>query len=298
MKRRTFIKTALTTTVITATGMATGGGIALYAHQIEPRWVEINIISVQLPRLDSAFHGYRLLQISDLHADDSWMTAERVAHIVNLVNEQKPDLIVITGDFVTDMSPSSTRALGALRHLQARDGTFAILGNHDHWSNPAKLRQLLQTNSIHELNDAVHTIYRHNNTMLHIAGLDDLWPYPDYIEPVWQHANRLKLLAQTIPTTGAAILLVHEPDFADVAAANGRFDLQLSGHSHGGQIRLPFYGAFKLPPLALKYPCGMYRTGSLRHYTNRGLGMIEPQIRMNCRPEITVFVCQSANRAR
>src|SRR2546422_95471 len=144
MKRRTFIKTALVTTATTVTTIAAGGGTAFYAHQIEPGWIEINTISVQLPHLNPAFHGYRLVQISDLHADDSWMTAERVAQIVNLVNEQKPDLIVITGDFVTHMLPSSPKALAALQHLQARDGTFAILGNHDHWSNPDKVRQLLQ----------------------------------------------------------------------------------------------------------------------------------------------------------
>jgi len=250
---------------------------------------------MQLPHLNPAFHGYRLVQLSDLHTDDSWMTAERVAQIVKLVNEQKPDLIVITGDFVTDILPSSSKTLAALHHLQARDGTFAILGNHDHWSDPDKVRQLLQANGIYELNDAAHTISRHNTAMLHIVGLDDLWPDPHYLEPVWQHTERLKLLVQTIPPTGAAILLVHEPDFADVAAANGRFDLQLSGHSHGGQVRVPFYGTLEVPRLARKYPSGMYRTGTMQHYTNRGLGMIQPQVRMNCRPEITVFVCQVAN---
>jgi hypothetical protein len=222
------------------------------------------------------------------------MTAQRVAQIVNLINEQKPDLIVITGDFVTRMLPSSPKALAPLHHLQARDGIFATLGNHDHWSNPTKLRQLLQANNIHELNNATHTIHRDNTAMLHIVGLDDLWTNPHQFVPLWQHAETLKSLTQTIPTTGAAILLVHEPDFADVAAANGRFDLQLSGHSHGGQVRLPLYGALELPAFALKYPCGMYRTGTLQHYTNRGLGMVPPEVRVNCRPEITIFVCQAA----
>src|SRR5260370_12823650 len=262
MKRRTCIKTALATTVTTT---AAGGGAAFYAQQIEPAWIDINTIPVQLPRLNPAFHGYRLVQISDLHTDNRWMTANRVAQIVNLVNEQKPDLIVIPGDFVTHMLPSSPKALAPLRHLQARDGTFATLGNHDHWGHPAKVRQLLQANDIYELNNAVHTIHRDNAAMLHIVGLDDLWPNPHHTEPVWQHAEMLKLLTQTIPTTGAAILLVHEPDFADVAAANGRFDLQLSGHSHGGQGRLPFYCALELPDLALKYPCVIYLTGALPH---------------------------------
>src|SRR5260370_17073105 len=166
MKRRTFIKTALATTVTTT---AAGGGAAFYAHQIEPTWIDINTIPVQLPRLNPAFHGYRLVQISDIHTDNSWMTAQRVAQIVNLVNEQKPDLIVITGDFVTRMLPSSPKALAALHHLQARDGTFATLGNHDHWSHPAKVRQLLQANDIYHLNNAIHTIHPNNTTILLIT---------------------------------------------------------------------------------------------------------------------------------
>jgi predicted MPP superfamily phosphohydrolase len=90
---------------------------------------------------------------------------------------------------------------------------------------------------------------------------------------------------------GAAILLVHEPDFADIAATAGRIDLQLSGHTHGGQVRIPGYGALHLPRLGKKYQAGLYQVNTMLHYTNRGLGMMEPQVRFNCRPEITVFTC-------
>jgi predicted MPP superfamily phosphohydrolase len=84
-------------------------------------------------------------------------------------------------------------------------------------------------------------------------------------------------------------LLVHEPDFADVTAQVGRYDLSLSGHSHGGQVRVPFIGAIRVPPLSHQYPCGLYQVKNLQHYTNRGLGMVAPEVRLNCRPEITVF---------
>jgi predicted MPP superfamily phosphohydrolase len=87
-----------------------------------------------------------------------------------------------------------------------------------------------------------------------------------------------------------AILLAHEPDFADISAATDRFDLQLSGHSHGGQIVLPFYGPPRLPESGQKYPSGLYKLGNMLQYTNRGVGMDRLAIRINCPPEITVFV--------
>jgi predicted MPP superfamily phosphohydrolase len=293
MKRRAFLKRTI---AIAAPLVLLGGGTDFYAYEIEPAWIEITTRVVKLPRLDPAFQNYRLVQISDIHADDTWMTAERVADIVKQVNEQKPNMIVITGDFVTTLLPSSPRSLAPLQDLQARDGVFAVLGNHDHWTNVRKIRQLLRANGIQELKNDIHTINRSNNAMLHMVGLDDLWPnHSDIPSPssIWQYEGKLKSLTETLPETGAAILLVHEPDFADVAAANGRIDLELSGHSHGGQVRLPFYGAVDLPPLAKNYPSGMYQIGKLQHYTNRGLGMVRPQVRFDCRPEITVFICQT-----
>jgi len=92
-----------------------------------------------------------------------------------------------------------------------------------------------------------------------------------------------------LPDEGCAILLAHEPDYADISAPTGRFDLQLSGHSHGGQVILPFIGPPILPSYSHKYPVGQYQVGSMIQYTNRGLGTVAPMVRFNCRPEITVF---------
>lgn len=269
--------------------VAVSGGGGLYAWQIEPDWIEVSTLHLQLPRLQPAFRGYRIIQLSDLHSDDSWMTAGRLAQIVRLANAQQPDLTVITGDFVTHYLKDTPRTLSVLRDLQARDGIFAILGNHDHWSGAERVRSLVQANGIHELNDDIYTIQRAGGAMLHLVGLDDLWPMPSTLTPLQQHLGRAQALASRLPDDGTAILLVHEPDFADVAATVGRFDLQLSGHSHGGQVRIPVYGAIRLPPFSRHYPVGLYQTGSLLHYTNRGLGMIRPQVRFNCRPEITVI---------
>jgi predicted MPP superfamily phosphohydrolase len=96
-----------------------------------------------------------------------------------------------------------------------------------------------------------------------------------------------------LPAEGCAILLAHEPDCADDSAATGRFDLQISGHSHGGQVSLPLIGPPVLPYLAQKYPSGLYQVGQMFQYTNRGVGMTPPYVRLNCRPEITVFTLES-----
>jgi predicted MPP superfamily phosphohydrolase len=185
--------------------------------------------------------------------------------------------------------PSDKVILSALRHLRAKDGVFGVLGNHDHSSGVGWVRFCLQGANVQELNNTTHTI-RRGEEMLHLVGMDDLWPANRGIpEPIWTHLPLLQQMTAALPEQGAAILLVHEPDFADVAAHIGRYDLELSGHSHGGQVRLPFAGALRLPPLAHNYPCGLYNVKNMMHYTNRGLGMISPRFRLNCRPEITVF---------
>lgn len=282
IRRRALLGAALGT-------VAVGGGVGLYSFQIEPRWVDVHTLQLRLPRLDNAFRGYRIVQLSDLHCDDSWMTAERLSAIVQMTNEQQPDLIVITGDFITTYLDSTAQTLSVLRGLRSPDGVFAILGNHDHWAGAERVRPFLQPNGIQELNDSVHTIQRSGGAMLHLAGMDDLWPEADFILPLEQHLPRVQKLVKQLPEQGAAILLVHEPDFADIASSVERFDLQLSGHSHAGQVRLPFWGPLHVPRLSRKYPDGLYTVGNLLHYTNRGLGTIPPQVRLNCRPEIAVI---------
>ncbi len=260
-----------------------------YARRVEPSWIDVTHVPVVLPRLAKAFHGYRVVQISDIHADETWMDSVRLERIVHLINEQQPDMVVITGDFVTRWHTHKAKeTLDVLRFLRASDGVLAVLGNHDHWGDTDLLRTILSDNGMQELKNTVRTIYR-DEAMLHFAGLDDLLLTSKRALPVWVHEEKLKQLVHAIPPTGAAILLVHEPDFADVSAASERFDLQLSGHSHGGQIRIPFRGPLVVPYLAHKYPNGLYHTKAMLHYTSRGVGMSSPHVRLNCRPEITVF---------
>lgn len=279
--RRRFLKRALQLTV--GAGLLSAGG-AGYAYEVEPGWVEVNRMSLTLPRLAPAFHNYRIVQISDLHAG-GWTTRTHLQDVVTAVLAEDADLIVITGDFFS-YSPHIYAAdiTETVSKLSARDGVLAILGNHDHWSDASKVREVLATLPLTELNNTARIIERGNGSaILTIAGVDD----------VWERQDRLDLALAKVPTEGAAILLAHEPDFADEAAASGRFDLQLSGHSHGGQVSLPFFGPPLVPYLGEKYHTGLYKVGEMLQYTNRGIGMIRPYVRFNCRPEITVFTLQA-----
>ncbi len=255
-----------------------------YVHDLEPSWIEVRTVSLSLPHLAPEFSGYRIVQLSDIHAD-RWMTSQRIQKVVGRVNEMHPDLVVLTGDFVTRNAEQFAPSLAVLNELHPVDKTLAVLGNHDAWTNPDLIQQTLETAGVQVLNNRSVTLER-PSAQLHIAGVDDIWAERD----------RLNEVLAAIPTTGAAILLAHEPDFADTSAATGRFDLQLSGHSHGGQIHLPFMKRV-LPPLAYKYPLGQYQVGSMIQYTNRGLGSSGIPIRFNCRPEITIFTLQSKSLA-
>lgn len=279
LSRRAFLKLVAGSALGT---MGLGAGGVAYARRIEPGWVDLTAVRLTLPRLAPEFSGLRVVQLSDIHIDD-WMTAERLGTIVRLVNAQAPDVVAITGDFVTyeprRFAPQLTAALGALR---PRAAAVATLGNHDHWNIPTLVRRVLRDAGIDDVSNGVSTL-RRGAAMLHFGGIDDFMEGQD----------RLDLVLERLPGAGAAILLAHEPDFADISAATGRFDLQLSGHSHGGQVQIPLGGPPVVPRHAEKYPSGRYRVGGMIQYTNRGIGMVPPYVRFNCRPEVTVFTLET-----
>jgi uncharacterized protein len=267
-------------------GALLGAGGLIYAREIETRLVEVKHVALTLRRLDPAFDGYRLVQIGDLHLDH-WARPDRLKGTVALVNEQRPDLVTITGDFLSYSAgrPVPRRLVEALGGLRARDGVVAVLGNHDYKAGAALVRRCLRACGIVELANDVITLKR-GDAALHVAGVDD----------VMEGRSRLDLVLGKLPEGGAAVLLAHEPDFADVSAATGRFDLQLSGHSHGGQVRLPLLTRLILPPLSQRYTAGLYRVGDMAQYTNRGLGFVDARLRFLCRPEVTVLSLRSSAR--
>ena len=263
-----------------------GGG--LYGYFVEPNWLKVESVTLTLGRLAPAFHGTRLAQISDIHMG-GWMNAERLQRVADAALAQQPDILLLTGDYLighvfdANAEQSLQSLVDILAPLAKSIPSFAILGNHDYWTNAAAVREMLQLCNIRDLTNTVFTFSRGGES-LYLCGVDD----------IWEGDVRIDHVLEQLPERGAAILLAHEPDYADTSAKTGRFDLQVSGHSHGGQVVIPFYGAPILPYLGQKYPSGLYRVGDMLQYTNRGVGMLDPPVRVNCPPEITIFTLEAA----
>jgi predicted MPP superfamily phosphohydrolase len=260
-------------------------GTGLYSLAIEPRWVDTVRLELRLPRLTPAFDGYRIVHITDMHMDGIGLTPARVQQVADWVRPWEPDAVVATGDFVTfNVNHFAQQAATAMAAFPARDGLFAVMGNHDHWEGVEVVHSALEKEGITVLRNQVHTLTRGDET-LHIAGTDCR---------IENFADIDAVLGQLPDDNSPAVLLAHEPDFADESAPTGRFDLQLSGHSHGGQVRYPFGGPIWLPRLGRKYHSGQYQVGNMIQYTNRGIGSLSPNVRFNCRPEVTLITLRCA----
>jgi uncharacterized protein len=254
----------------------------IYGTKIEPNWIEVVPIHLTIAHLDRAFDRFKVLQISDLHTG-IYMPESRLARIIKLVNQQQPDAIAITGDFVSKHSHFNAEKLQQqLSQLQAKSAIVSVLGNHDHSRKIKLLKQTLAKSKIDNLDNQVYIIER-GAKKLAFAGLDD---------PYWGTPNLKKIINQ-LPEQVPTILLVHEPDYIEKSAKTHKFALQLSGHSHGGQIRIPFFAPLVLPYGGRKYFVGLNQVEDTFAYTNRGLGMTKFPIRIGSRPEITVFTLHS-----
>ncbi len=285
--RRKFLKMGAAGVAVGALTVA-GDGTIFEANR--PRLVSIE---VRLPRLADSWDGFRIAQLSDLHYDDHFSVVP-LRNAIDIVNGLQPDLIVVTGDFVTSRGRRAGRAVAVqaakviepcaqlLAQMHARSGTLAALGNHDVDADAAYIIEALHSHDIPVLRNRSVPLEREGKR-LWLCGVDD----------ILTGKPRLDLALKDIPADEPVVLLAHEPDWADYVA-NHPVDLQLSGHSHGGQIRIPFLGAPYLPPLARKYPWGLRRIGGLTLYTNAGIGTIEVPTRINCPPEVTLITLRSA----
>lgn len=258
---------------------------SVYARGVEPRWFNVKTIEVTIAGLNPVFAGYKIVQMSDIHARSGIMDRQQLEKVANLANLQHPDLIALTGDYITDRPEKAESMLvNAFGKLKATDGVVAIMGNHDREEdNHISLERAFAKGKVNFLNNSVYSIDKAGNK-LNIAGVDDVY---------FQRAD-LPLTISQLPETGTNILLAHEPDFVDTAAATKRFGLQLSGHSHGGQIVIPFLPRVTAD-FAKKYTHGLYHVDRMQLYVSSGVGTTGlPQARLNCRPEITVIVLHPA----
>jgi predicted MPP superfamily phosphohydrolase len=269
-------------------GLLSMGDIA-YDMFVERGSFSVETIQLTLKRLPKVFSGLRIAQISDIHMG-GWMNPDRFQQVANIIKAESPDLLLITGDFLLGhhFSDAEKQAIvdliPILSSLAGSIPSFAVLGNHDYWTSSEAIRQMLFSCGITDLTNTVFTLTREKES-LHLCGVDD----------IWKGDVRLDHVISKLKDDSCAILMAHEPDFADTSAATGKFDLQISGHTHGGQVNLPLLGPPVRPYLGQKYPIGLYKIGNMFQYTNRGVGMARLPIRFNCPPEITIFVLESDN---
>ncbi len=243
----------------------------LYGHFIEPYRVEVNMMTLHTPKLKSA--GFRIVQISDLHCDRTPRNEEKV---VRLINALRPDIIVATGDYLN--SPAALpRLQGMLRRLDAPLAKIAVPGNFEtrRWNS----LNVLDGTGFRFLCQAGTTVTKEGETLA-FWGLD-------YSRPDAGRSLRSLVSAERF-----TVFLCHTPDLVEDVSGPG-VDLYLCGHTHGGQVALPWYGALiTFSKFGKKYESGWHQVGETTLYVNRGLGMEPrpgPQVRFLARPEIAVF---------
>lgn len=272
MKKTLFSRRAFLRLLATAFGGTALAGLYDWA---ELRWLEATQVDLRLPRLPPAFDGFTLAHLSDFHLG-AFIGVAEVRAAIDLALSYQPDAIVITGDFVSRLSQGEAEALTTeLARLSAPAGVYATFGNWDWWADVEVVAEAVRRAGVTVLRNAHVPLQRGADT-LYLAGTDSA---------MLRAANLGQALAG-IPANAPTLLLAHEPDFADTAARDPRLIAQFSGHSHGGQVRLPFLGAVLLPAWSKKYPHGLYTVGSLQLYTNRGVGVTALPVRFNCRPEV------------
>ncbi len=265
--------------------MATAAGLGLAAYSGTHARHEFEITRATLPirNLPDAFHGFRIVQMSDLHLEEyteTWF----LEHMVAQVNALAPDLVLITGDFVSRgplALPVSWQAAGAaaeiLSTLKAPQ-RFGVLGNHDVNVGAEHVIRPLEAHGTPILVDSYSPIER-GSDVFWLCGSNDA-------------GTRVPDLNFAIPARPNApvIFMCHEPDYAEQVILHPRFpliDLMLSGHTHGGQIRLPYIGPLILPGMGQKYVEGLFHLGHMQLYVNRGIGTVGIPFRLNCPAELT-----------
>jgi len=283
ISRRSFLKGA----------MCGAGGLALYAGALERHWLEVVHRPIAIKGLPSVFEGMKVAQLSDIHLNE-FTEPFLVREAIDEINLARPDLVLITGDYVSaevlprDLTIEAAWECGKLlSRIQCRQ-RYAIFGNHDIFAGEEHVGQALRSNGIPVLRNTYLPIER-GGSRIWLAGLDD---------PVYGQPDPDQAIPSTIRNIPGEpiILMCHAPDYIDelrTHPAGQAVSFVLSGHTHGGQIRLPFIGALHLPPGGRKYVQGLFQVDDMQLYVNRGIGSVGVPFRFDCRPEITFFTLRS-----
>jgi len=275
INRRRFIKR------VAAAGL---GALSADSILLEPNHPRLIRKDIALSRWPSRLDGFTIALLSDFHYDP-YFSVHPIRTAVEIVKGLRPDLIALTGDFVSVPmlgSPAKSAAdaepcAELLASLRAPHGVWSVLGNHDLAADADKVTNALQAVGIPTLSNKSVAIEK-DGTRFWLGGVDD----------VLEGDPDLDGALHGVSGGEAVVLMAHEPDYADYVAAYP-VDLQLSGHTHAGQVRIPLMRPLYLPPLARKYVWGEFKIRELTLYTNAGIGTVEVPVRFNCPPEVTLF---------
>jgi predicted MPP superfamily phosphohydrolase len=271
LDRRQFLKRTLW-------GGAATALLGTYPLFIERYIVEVNRYVIPVLHLPHEFDGLRIIQLTDLHYGPL-MPLHVLATVIQKTNELEKDIVVCTGDYVRGAAAARKieTIWTVMANLHALGGVYTVLGNHDHWASTEE--------SLHWLNKSGHINLRHkaiplsrNGKTLWLGGAGDLWE---------DHVN-LDQVLKDVPDDACRIVLAHNPDTADTNYTT-RVDLMISGHTHGGQVKMPFIGTPFLPVRNKAYASGFVRSCKTDVFISRGIGWAALPVRVNCFPEIAVL---------
>jgi hypothetical protein len=259
-----------------------GNGVARFWPNSTQYLPVVEQVAVPVSGLPAALSGLRIAQMSDFHAGRH-VHPESIRRAAQMAMALNPEMIALTGDFIHRQVSYARGCADALSILRAPLGVHAVLGNHDYWRDAACVVTELRRAGLPPLRNEARLLSR-GGAPLYVVGVDDVR---------FRRADVARAL-RGVPSDATKILLVHEPDFADYVSVRG-IAIQLSGHSHGGQICLPNSRPLLMPSGGRKYAVGLNRaTGGHWVYTNRGIGVAMPPIRLNCPPEITLLTLETA----
>ncbi|MFT3917154.1 MAG: metallophosphoesterase [Anaeromyxobacteraceae bacterium] len=266
-----------------AATIAAAGALGAFPRLAEAdgRAVRPEHVTFLVPGLDPAHDGLKVAQLSDVHVGPR-TPAETVREAIDLANAFEPDLVVLTGDYVCHHRREVDLVRELLGGLEAP--TFAVLGNHDVWVDPAGTADALRGCG-HEVLENAWTEVSLRGAPLRLVGIGDRMTHRDDVERA----------VRGLPAGGSSpLVLAHGPKTADRVRALGRPALCLSGHTHGGQINLPIVTPILFAAIHEPYVRGRYRLGDVQLYVNRGVGMSGVRVRVNAPPEVTLATLRAA----
>jgi len=255
---------------------------AIYVRYIEPNWLQCRFVPVVIKDLPESFDGYRIALLSDFHYP-RWTTASFIRKAIAYTNTFDADLLAVSGDLCDRKRRAPKEApnlSGLFDHAKAPDGIVGVLGNHDHWLDAPGIRCELANRTPLRLIENTSLYIARGKDRICIGGVGDLWR--GVVTPDLAFAD--------VPPEIPRILLSHNPDVAEDVPASVRIDLQLSGHTHGGQVRIPFGPALHVPSRhGDKFSAGLVKGKHRWVYTTRGICSVR-RVRFCCRPEVTCII--------